>query len=84
MSLTTSGETDNVLKSVNINLINLDVDWKLVTFKMKSQIIFTTFTFFDQVLTSISQREQFLNLTFQLEIVIIVKSASDVRISYYF
>jgi len=47
MSLTTSGETDNVLKSVNINLINLDVDWKLVTFKMKSHIIFTTFTFFD-------------------------------------
>jgi hypothetical protein len=47
MSLTTSGETDNVLKSVNINLINLDVDWKLVTFKMKSQIIFTTFNFFD-------------------------------------
>ena len=54
MSLTTSGDTLKVLKSVYINLINLDVDWKLVTFKMKSQIIFTTFTFFDWVLTSIS------------------------------
>jgi len=47
ISLTTSGEIDNVLNSVYINLINIDVDWKLITFKTKSQIILTRLTFFD-------------------------------------
>jgi hypothetical protein len=47
ISLTTSGEIDNVLNSVYINLINIDVDWKLITFKIKSQIILTRLTFFD-------------------------------------